>query len=326
MNLTLTGSAFVSLSNHPLGTHKDSWWQVDVYTGNFSAPVFDSGWDAVHLTSIVATVADGQIYQARVKYRDNLELESSWAVAHQPFPNPSVPRQLIQIQPAPIKLEELRLGPLSSQPDFTTAHNDTVDKVNELVRAANDPITWDDVVNKPEVLTPETLSASLTVIDWADIINQPTTLSGYGITDAYTKPEVDALIAAVPSSGSSTALLVFGTNGAEAGDTIKTILQVLGSDGVTLIATDLVEIEVKVTDGADDFEVSSTARLVAGAVGLLLSGTGTARAAYRTSILGAVEIAVTETVVAHRYLWVKMGANSRVIAMPRDGVHELVFT
>ena len=30
-------------------------------------------------------------------------------------------------------------------------------------------------------------------LDWNDVINAPTTLSGYGITDAYTKTEVDEI-------------------------------------------------------------------------------------------------------------------------------------
>jgi hypothetical protein len=182
MNLTLTGSTFVSFSNHPLGTHKDSWWQVDVYTGDFSAPVFDSGWDAVHKTAITVTVPDGQIYQARVKYRDNLELESRWGLIHQPLPNPSVPRQIIQPAPAPV-LEELRLGPLNTDPDFTAAHNDTVDKVNEIIRKTNAiGVEVDDLA-----------SSSSTSIDWGDIINTPITRDGYGITDVYTKEEVDDL-------------------------------------------------------------------------------------------------------------------------------------
>ena len=37
-------------------------------------------------------------------------------------------------------------------------------------------------------------SLSASEVDWKDIINTPTTVSGYGITDAYTKTEVDGLI------------------------------------------------------------------------------------------------------------------------------------
>lgn len=35
--------------------------------------------------------------------------------------------------------------------------------------------------------------------DWSDITNKPTTISGYGITNAYTKTEVDGLIPTVPT-------------------------------------------------------------------------------------------------------------------------------
>ncbi len=44
-------------------------------------------------------------------------------------------------------------------------------------------------------------------IDWSVIVNTPTTLNGYGITDAYTKTEVDALIADFSSTTYQTQII-----------------------------------------------------------------------------------------------------------------------
>jgi hypothetical protein len=44
-----------------------------------------------------------------------------------------------------------------------------------------------------------------TAVDWANINNKPTTIAGYGITDAYTKTEVDAKIASTYKAAGSSA-------------------------------------------------------------------------------------------------------------------------
>lgn len=48
-------------------------------------------------------------------------------------------------------------------------------------------IDWASITNKPSTFTPSPHNQS-----WATITARPTTLGGYGITDAYTKTEVDA--------------------------------------------------------------------------------------------------------------------------------------
>lgn len=49
----------------------------------------------------------------------------------------------------------------------------------------------------------EQLPDAITTPDWSSISSKPTTISGYGITDAYTKTEVDSLIPAGGSGGYS---------------------------------------------------------------------------------------------------------------------------
>ena len=71
------------------------------------------------------------------------------------------------------------------------------------------------------------LSANDTNVSFTEISNKPTNLSGYGITDAYTKTQVDSLI---PNISTKQDVLVSGTN-------IKTIngQSVLGSGNIVLI-------------------------------------------------------------------------------------------
>ena len=72
------------------------------------------------------------------------------------------------------------------------------------------------------------LSANDTNVSFTEISNKPTNLSGYGITDAYTKTQVDSLI---PNISTKQDVLVSGTN-------IKTIngQSVLGSGDITIEA------------------------------------------------------------------------------------------
>src|SRR5690606_3123747 len=44
--------------------------------------------------------------------------------------------------------------------------------------------TWNEVTNKPTTFP----------TNWSSVSNKPTTISGYGITDAYTKTQVDSAL------------------------------------------------------------------------------------------------------------------------------------
>jgi hypothetical protein len=77
---TLTSSAYESLGNHPLSaTHLATRWEMDVLGGDFSAPLWDSGWDAVHLLSITTPDFAPAAYQFRAAWMDGLELEGVWS-------------------------------------------------------------------------------------------------------------------------------------------------------------------------------------------------------------------------------------------------------
>lgn len=68
---TLTSSAF---SDNDVGdTHAASQWQISTTSGNYSSTVFDSGEDAVNLTSITVSPAlsAGTTYYWHVKHKDN---------------------------------------------------------------------------------------------------------------------------------------------------------------------------------------------------------------------------------------------------------------
>jgi len=60
---------------------------------------------------------------------------------------------------------------------------------------------YNDLTNKPVVPTDvnqlgdvDNLLNTVTIIDWPDITSKPTTISGFGITDAYTQTETDTLL------------------------------------------------------------------------------------------------------------------------------------
>ena len=92
------------------------------------------------------------------------------------------------------------------------------------------------------------------------------------------------------------------------------------------LASSVVDIEVRVTDGAVDGEPSATAYLTAAAspVGTVLAGTGTASMVIRSDS-GSLKVAVHETAAAHRFLWIRAAGHERVWVRAADGVQELVF-
>ena len=93
------------------------------------------------------------------------------------------------------------------------------------------------------------LSANDTNVSFTEISNKPTNLSGYGITDAYTKTQVDSLI---PNISTKQDVLVSGTS-------VKTINgeSVLGSGNIVIIDEGSVQLTGNQTvDGVKTFSSS----------------------------------------------------------------------
>lgn len=75
-NATLSASAF---SDSDGGTHQASQWRISTTTGDYSAPVYDSGADAANLTSITipsSTLSGETVYYWQVRYQDS---DSGWS-------------------------------------------------------------------------------------------------------------------------------------------------------------------------------------------------------------------------------------------------------
>lgn len=119
--------------------------------------------------------------------------------------------------------------------------------------------------------------------------------------------------------------LSWGTPGAEASDIIEISGSILDYDGNAL-ASSIVDVEIMVTDGATDGEPSATATLAAASTpsGTVLAGSGTATIVVRSNA-GVFAIAVHETAVAHRFLWVRGAGHERLWVRAVAGVQELVF-
>ncbi len=127
----------------------------------------------------------------------------------------------------------------------------------------------------------------------------------------------------------STAGLVqirWSTPTTETNDTIEIIGNVLDYVGAALL-TGVVDIEVRVTDGANDGEPSATAYLTAAAtpVGIVLAGVLTACLVIR-SASGFLAVAIHEaTANCHRYLWIKASGHETQWVRAADGVQEIDF-
>lgn len=104
----------------------------------------------------------------------------------------------------------------------------------------------------------------------------------------------------------------WGSAGTETANVIEVPATVQDLQSNTL-AVATTEVEVMVSDGANDAEPSATATIAAAGtpVGTLLSGSGTATATFRTSAAGLFTVAIGETAAASRYLWVRQGRNSQ---------------
>jgi hypothetical protein len=75
---TLQASAFSDPDSGD--THAASQWQITTMAGNYSSPVFDSGTDAAHLTSITtSTLSYSTTYYWHLRYQDNHGAWSDWS-------------------------------------------------------------------------------------------------------------------------------------------------------------------------------------------------------------------------------------------------------
>lgn len=145
------------------------------------------------------------------------------------------------------------------------------------------------------------------------------------------RPIILTVAAGSQSSGgadvnSVLASLRWGTPTGEVGNAIELTGFILAYDG-TLLLSSIVDVEVKVSDGAVDNEPSHTAFLTAASspVGTVLAGSGTATLVIRSNG-GSLAIAVHEsTPNCHRFLWISGAGHERLWIRAADGVQELVF-
>ena len=80
-HVSITPTLQSSVFSDPDGdTPAASWWQITTTAGDYSSPVFDSGRDTTHLTSIVAPALNcSTVYYWRVRYQDNRGVWSDWS-------------------------------------------------------------------------------------------------------------------------------------------------------------------------------------------------------------------------------------------------------
>lgn len=76
--------------------------------------------------------------------------------------------------------------------DFATSA-EVSDEIQQAIAAIPEPVNadWSATDGKAQILNKPVLAAVATSGSYTDLQDKPTTLSGYGITDAYTKTEVD---------------------------------------------------------------------------------------------------------------------------------------
>lgn len=163
----------------------------------------------------------------------------------------------------------------------------------------------------------------------------PTPMGSLGTTttvlhgNAAGAPTFGAIVAAdldATTIANQFGYLAWGSAGTEASDVIEitgTVTNIAGN----AISAATSEVQVMVTDGANDGEPSATATIAAAGtpVGTLLAGSGTATVTMRTDSSGQIAIAVTETAAASRYLWVKQGDNSRCFIRANAAAKQLTF-
>jgi hypothetical protein len=163
----------------------------------------------------------------------------------------------------------------------------------------------------------------------------PTPMASLGTTttvlhgNAGGAPTFGAIVAAdldATTIANQLGYVAWGSAGAESANVIEITGTVTNIAGTTIAAATS-EVQVMVTDGASDGEPSATATIAAAGspIGTLLAGSGTATVTMRTSSSGTFSVAVTETAVGSRYLWVKQGDNSQCFIRANAAAKQLTF-
>lgn len=137
----------------------------------------------------------------------------------------------------------------------------------------------------------------------------------------------DALIAIETELQSALISVVWGTPAAETANAIEIAASCYGFAGAPFLSG-LVDVQIVVSDAANDASPSATATISAAAspVGSIMDGTGTATAIVRTDSNGQFKIKVTETAASDRYLWLSPGGHSRLYPRSSTGVQQLTFS
>ena len=120
--------------------------------------------------------------------------------------------------------------------------------------------------------------------------------------------------------------LVWAAPSAESGNAIEIAAQLQSYTGQAF-ASGLIDVELRLTDAANDYEPSWTATIgpAASPLGSLMSGLDTATVTMRTNASGQFKIRVSEASAGSRYLFTKGGGNARYYVRARDGVQQLIF-
>lgn len=134
------------------------------------------------------------------------------------------------------------------------------------------------------------------------------------------------LIATETAIDQSLISLVWDVPAAESGNKIEIAATCLSYTGQPFLSG-LVDVEIRVSDAANDYEPSHTASIgpAASPVGTVMSGAGTATATVRTNSSGQLKVAISEPSPGSRYLWIKGAGHSRLWVRARDGVQQLIF-
>ena len=121
--------------------------------------------------------------------------------------------------------------------------------------------------------------------------------------------------------------LIWGSPSSEVSNVIEVTATIKDFVGNTL-SSDLINVEVKVSDAANDAEPSATAILgpASSPVGTMLAGNGTATGVFQTNSSGQFRLSITETTPScDRYLWIKAGGHQRYYLRSTVGILQLTF-
>lgn len=154
--------------------------------------------------------------------------------------------------------------------------------------------------------------------------------SGAAVWQTYTAGHHATLSASVRATQAaideSLLSLVWAAPATESGNKIELTAQINSYTGAPF-ASGLIDVELRVSDAANDHEPSHTATIgpASSPLGSLLSGLDTATAVMRTNASGQFRIAVSESAPGSRYVWVNGGGHGRFWVRAQDGVQQLVF-